>query len=221
MKGPSVVHRFARTVTLTPDDPAVTSAPEITFLQRVRLTPGSYTLTTVLSEVEESDPHATRIQIDVPEILERRPFLVGPLLGRPSGSNIVVTGGGVEAGSDEISDPRGFQPLLVQQIEGSVDLVAFTQACVVADRRYFRRKARPTERIDREVRQASGGWTGEIDPIEIVLDGDDTVRCGNLVDVIPASGLPAGEYEFEAQLRPQKGDAPAETVRFSIGTVER
>jgi hypothetical protein len=220
-QGAKNIHSFARSIALQPDSPDVTTAPEVTFLQSLELAPGPYTLTTVLSDPAGTVPHATRIEIEVPEILEREPFLVGPVLGRRSGSNIVVTGGGAEPDADKISDPAGFQPLLVQQVDGPVDLVALTQACVVGSKRYFKKKGdQPTGVVDRKMRASSGESIGQIEPVEMTLEGEGQVRCATLVDVLPASRLPSGEYEFEAALSAQEGDGPRETVRFSVGVIE-
>ena len=49
-------------------------------------------------------------------------------------------------------------------------------------------------------------------------EGDDEVRCGSLVDVLPAGALSEGEYVFEASLRSARDpqETATESVRFAV-----
>jgi len=215
--GPRVAHRFNRRIELQPESAEVTSAPMVTFLEPVELKPGSYVLSVVMANPEDPDPHATKIVIDLPEVPKRELFLVGPILGRPSGSDLVVTGGGMAGGlRDSMGDANSFQPLLVQQLDDPVDLVALTEACYVAKKSYKRKKNAPT--VVRSLQGSDGSVIGELQPVELALESDDRVHCQNLVDVLPARALGNGEYVFEAMLDPGRDkEGPRERVRFAVG----
>jgi len=215
-RGPRVVHRFNRRVTLRPESADVASSPLITFLQPTRLRPGDYTLTVVMSDPAGGEPATAKIEMTVPEIPTRELFLVGPILGRRSGTNVVVMGSGAEAGDDEVGDEGRFQPLLVRQIDKPTDLVAFTQACLLGSGRQARKIERSPPQVERVLKRADGEVVGALSEVEPALEGEDAVLCGNLVDVLPTAALPNGEYVFEASVRSGK-DAAVETVRFSIG----
>ncbi len=213
-RGPHVAHRFSRLITLQPDDADVTSEPTITFLEPVTLEPGSYVVTAVNADREVTVPHATRISVEVPEIPRKELFLVGPLLGRPSGPNLVVSGGG-EIEEDRQGSESAFEPLMVRQLDRPLDLAAFTQACFVSKKAKKAPVADPT--ISRTLRDRGGEKLGQLDDVTPTLERDGSVYCGTMLDVIPA--LPDGEYVFEAALRSDaKGeDDPVQQVRFAIG----
>ena len=116
--------------------------PRITFLEPVELKPGSYVLTVVMSDPEGEHPHTARIDVDVPEIPRKELFLAGPMLGKAAGTNLVITGGGAAPSDDSVGRGRSFEPLMVQKFDGSVDLVALTEACVVGGRKKLRSRER-------------------------------------------------------------------------------
>ncbi len=216
-RGPRVAHRFSRVITLQPDDADVTSAPTITFLEPVTLGPGTYVVTAVNADREVTVPHATRISVEVPEIPRKELFLVGPLLGRPSGPNLVVSGGG-ELDEDRQGSESAFEPLMVRQLDRPLDLAAFTQACFVSKGGRKVKKAPVADpTISRTLRYRSGEKLGQLDDVTPKLERDGSIYCGTMLDVIPA--LPDGEYVFEAALRSDadgEGD-PVQQVRFAIG----
>jgi hypothetical protein len=216
-RGAAVVHRFSRRITLQPDGPEVASRPTITFLERVALTPGRYTLTTVLADPLDVDPHAAKISIEVPEIPRRELFLVDPILGRPAGPNLVVLG---QPGGDEIGAVNSFEPLVVQQLDEPLDLVSLTEACFVGKKKGGRRARRVHGAIARSLFDANGRTVGHLDPVELALKPDprQLVLCQNLVDVLPAAKLPEGRYVFEATLPDPARPAATARVRFAIGS---
>ena len=143
------------------------------------------------------------------------------MLGRPSGPNLVVTGGGAtgidedEEVDDRIGSESAFEPLLVQQVEGPVDIAAFTQACYVAKKRKRGAAGRPT--LARRLLREGGEEVGALDDLPLELDSDGAVHCGTAVDVIPP--LPGGDYVFEVALRGTRGggDLPPRRVGFAVG----
>ncbi len=217
--GPDVMHEFARKVTLRPDNPEVISTPTVTFLEPVRLRPGSYTVTAVMSS-PDGDPHATKIRVTVPEIPKKELFLIGPMLGRPAGSNLVIMGSGSGHDDDSIGSEKSFEPLLVQQLDDSMDLVAITQACLVdAKKRKKQGKWKSIAHASRALLDTDGVAVGRLEPLELSLEGEGRVKCTNLVDLLPVQSLKDGEYIFEVELDTGRDDENVEPhrVHFFVG----
>jgi hypothetical protein len=169
------------------------------------------------SNPSPADPHATELEIELPEVPKKELFLVGPILGRPAGPNLVVMGKGVVGGS-EIGSESSFEPLLVQQVSEPTDLVSLTQACFVGSKKRATNKRHDTVSISRSLRGEQGAIVGDLDPVSLSLDGYDEVHCQNLVDVIPGSSLPDGEYTFQARMDSGRGEPGAESdIRFAVG----
>lgn len=217
MDSTGVRHEFARTVWIEPDSAEVTSEPVVTFLERVTLKPGAYSLAAVVSDPLDERPHATRVRIELPDIPKRELFLVGPILGQPSGPNLIVTGGGT-GNDDTLGAENSFEPLLVQQIDGPVDLVSLTQACMVGKKKS---KLESKASVTRSVRDGEGDLLGELDPVTLRLEdleGQEKIRCQNFVDILPASSFSNGEYVFEVGLETAPGrDEMEKTIRFAVG----
>jgi hypothetical protein len=209
-----VHHRFARTVRLQPDSAEVTSEPVVTFLERVVLKPGVYSLTAIVSDPLDERPHANRVRIEIPEIPKRELFLVGPILGQPSGPNLIVMSGQIE-GDDSQGAENSFEPLLVQQVDGPVDLVSLTQACMIGKKKG---KLESSTSVTRSVRDHEGDVLGELDPVPLQLEGQDKIRCQNLVDILPGTSFANGEYVFEVGFESDRQSDPVrQTMRFAVG----
>jgi len=219
--GTSVVHRFHRRIHLEPNDASVTSEPLVTFLEKVSLRPGTYTVTAVLADPAVVDPHAAKVRIEIPAIPTREAFLVGPILGRRAGADLVVRSAGSSSttgervgGADAIGDWNSFQPLLVQQVDAPAELLMLTEACVIGKAR----KDGPYS-VARSLRSADGRVIGAFEPAAIEFEGTENIRCQNFLDVLPARAVVRpGDYLFEASFepRPWEGQEQRE-VRFSVG----
>ncbi|ANM29861.1 hypothetical protein ABI59_10140 [Acidobacteria bacterium Mor1] len=206
-----IISGLNRTVTLEPTRDDTTASPTVTFVERVELRPGDYTLTTVLADPKEPRPHATRVNLQVPEVPRGEMFLVEPILSRPSGPNLVIYGqDDPQATDDTVGGERSFEPLLVTQLPPGEDLVAFSQVC-----RLGRARKGEPDRVERVVRRAGGEAVGSLPAVPIALEGEDRVRCQSLVDVLPAQALRSGEYVYEALLDSAAGQDAAR-LRFSI-----
>ena len=182
-RGPSVVHRSKRTI-------KVGRSNRVTFLESIDLAPGSYTLTSVLSDRAHRAPQSVAIDVEVPGLPHEGIFLVGPILGRRSGDNVVVR----DAQADDASGR--FEPLVGTTLDAPADLVAITQVCAAggADR-----AAAP--RVTRTLRSDSGESIGALEPASVMLDATGETGCASLVDVIPARTLKRGAaYTFETAL---------------------
>jgi hypothetical protein len=220
-RGTRVAHRFNRRIALQALEPGVTSEPSVTFLEPVHLAPGDYTLTAVLSTPGAAEAHATRINLTVPRIPQEELFLVGPILGRPAGTDLVVTGDG--RGQGGIGAENAFAPLLVQQLDDGEDLVALTQACFVGKKKKSRKVERAGGRLQRTLHGEDGDELGWMEPERLALDeatasaGKTEVRCQNLADIIPGASLPGGEFVFDVRLTSEGGGGEtSRAVRFVI-----
>ena len=206
-----IVSGFNRTVTLEPASAETTASPTVTFVERVELEPGDYSLTTVLADPKEVRPHATKVNLVVPEVPRGELFLVEPILSRPSGPNLVIYGkDDPQARDDTVGSERSFEPLLVTQLPPGEDLVALSQVC-----RLGRSRRSDPRQVERSVKRADGAAVGTLPPVPIALEGEDKVRCQSLVDVLPGRALAGGEYVYEAQLGSGDGQGAAK-LRFSI-----
>ncbi len=215
--GASVKYKFDRRITLQPTGSDVSSVPLVTFVQNVELEPGSYELTAVLTEPGKPEPHATKLTLEVPEIPQKKLFLVDPLLGRRSGSNLIVRGGGAAPGLDEIGAENSFEPLLVQRLDAPDDLLVVTQACLVGAKKS--RGVNRTPSVLRSLTRDDGTAVGTLGLERLALEGDGDILCQSLVDVLPAAALAGGDYVFTAELRSGRDDASAQDeVRFTVDT---
>jgi len=213
--GARAVHRFNRRITLQPESPEVTSEPLITFLEPVELEPRAYELSVVLSDPAAIEPHAAKVTVEVPAVPRRELFLVGPMLGRPSGTNLVITGG--DGRFDTMGEADSFEPLLVHSLDEPVDVLALTQACYVGKKPPSSGSTPPA--VTRSLRNAAGDAVGELVPVELTFEADERVRCQNLVDVLPARSVAHGEYVFEAALRSGRPKHDVnERVKFVVGS---
>jgi hypothetical protein len=195
-RGPAAIHRVRRTI-------QVGGRPDgVTFVEPLEVTPGRYTLTTVLSDPASRDPKATEVDIEIPEMPHDGVFLVGPILGRRSERNVVVR-------DTHADDARGrFEPLVGDTLAEPADLAAVTQVCAIG----LDRPAAP--RIARTLRSESGEIVGAFEPAFVSLDDSSEPGCASLVDMIPARSLKrGGVYVFEAVLPGGETRAARFTVR--------
>ena len=216
------IHEFARTIRVEPKSEHAATEPLVTFLEPVELRPGKYQLTTVLSDSTSATPEAAKIECDVPAVPSAKSFLVGPILARRAGGNVVVSSGPTKdprrqrvAPGDTIGRWNEFEPLLVQHIDDPGDLVVLTVACV-ADNEHASR----SRTVLRRFLSADGHVLGTLDPLQVDIAQGKGIRCRTVVDVLPSpSTIEGGEYSFDASLAPHSGSDPdwAE-VRFSVGS---
>jgi VWFA-related protein len=216
----TVEDKFDRRVTLRPRAEETGSTRAVTFLRRLRISPGQYRMTGVVMEPGESRPETVEVEFEVPEIPREDLFLVGPFLGRTAGPDLVVLGGhNAEGRPDQLGAANTFEPLLVQQINEPTDLVAITNACRINSKKA--RKQTPP-RVLRSLTRAGGESAGALPMEALPLDGSERFHCRGLVDLLPAASLTNGEYLFEAELR---GDSEyhgeSNGVMFSVGTAEQ
>lgn len=195
-RGSSVAHRFDRRLTLVPNSDAVRSAPLVTFVERVSLSPGSYRLAVVMADPDAPVPDSTEVTLDVPELPRGELTVLQPILGSRAGADLVLIANEVASSpeTDRVGDIDSFRPLLVQQIDGPTEIVALNRVCRIGKK--SRRERGAT--VGRSFRAADGTEIGGAPPVDLELDPESRVACQDLIDVVPAAVLPEGEYVFEA-----------------------
>ena len=227
-QGSRVVHSFDRKVTVTSRGVRGPRQRQVSFLEPVVLKPGDYDLRVVLSSAEGDVASTWAETIEVPGMPEAGAFLLGPVLGRRSGTDVVVHGAGQtslgkkgkaseEAAKGDVVGAAGaFEPLLIQQARtGEAGLALLTSVCDAGGSR----TGGKTLRVQRQLTSPSGSPAG--DPVEedIVLPDRADSRCRTFVDPLPAGDLTPGEYRFEVLLEQTGRDGVAD-VRASTARVQ-
>lgn len=219
--GTEIPHRFSRELSVRNPTGAPLADRKVSFVQRVLLEPGTYELTCVADAKGGERLFATRHQVALPEIPRGEPFLVGPVLGRRAGRDVVVRGGGLPKGKKELVDhPAGdvvgtsssFLPILVSEIEKREAVAAWTSACLVA-----RSKAPRSATLERTLVDDRGAGAGTLTPLELSLRSDDAFRCEQALDIVPVGSLRPGSYRFEAKLVEAGATQPTQSaVPFAV-----
>ena len=202
--GPVVSKTFGRTVTLQAAASAKPGTRRLTFLEPASLSPGRYTLTAVLSDPDGESPFTSRVELTVPEIPSRRPFLVGPMIGRRRGSDVVIRGGeGADgAPADRVGGAASFRPLIVTEVDRSRPLFAFTEACVS---KKGAKKGR--WRVTRGLATAGGDTAGALEDASFAGRDGGEMTCERYLDQVPVSRLRLGAYTFSAAVLASDPDA--------------
>jgi hypothetical protein len=188
-RGSDVAHTFHRTVTLTGTGKG--EVRRVTFLEPAVLKPGKYTIHAVLAEPGSETPFAAQVDVVVPEIPRKRPFLVGPILGRRSGEDVVVFGGV----KDRVGSATSFRPLLIAETGRSAPLAALTQACIVKPP-----KSDGPWIAERALLSGSGETVAAMPGIQLAPERKTDVVCRKVFDELPLDTLPIGRYMFQATL---------------------
>jgi VWFA-related protein len=195
MSGPVVSSRFGRTVTLEGSATGQRAERRLTFLEPAALSPGRYTLTAVLSDPGAEAAFTAHVELTVPDIPSRRPFLVGPLIGRRSGPDVVIHGGEDRSGApaDSVGGSASFRPLIVTETDRTQPLFALTQACVSK-----KQAKRGPWRVARSLETAAGVAAGALDDGAFPGPDGAAMICESWLDQVPVSRLRLGAYTFSA-----------------------
>jgi hypothetical protein len=188
-RGSEVVHTFHRTITF--GGSAGGHERRVTFLEPAVIKPGRYTIHAVLADPSSETPFAAEAEVVVPEIPKKRPFLVGPILGRRRGEDVVVFGGG----TDRVGTATDFRPLLVAETERATPLAALTQACIVKPSR-----SDGPWIAERSLLADSNETVVSMPGIQLARQGKSPVVCRMVFDELPLGTLPLGRYTFQATL---------------------
>jgi VWFA-related protein len=171
---------------------------EITVSKSVTLKPGRYLLSVVLSAPGSDAPWASSAEVEMPEIPESVLFHIGPTLAR-------------RAPLDEAEGLPELLPSQARRIRRGEELTVMTRVCrsggdVLLDGRTIERTLLTDD--GRSI------WNAEPVAVEIVAGGK--VGCQLIVDLLPTSTLPPGEYRLAAGLLPAGEGAPGEGDSFTV-----
>jgi len=209
VQGTRIVHSFDRRIIVrSRGTTGGARQRQVSFLEPVVLKPGEYNLRVVLSNPEGGVRSSWAETIQVPDLPGKGTFLVGPVLGRPAGKNLVVKGSGMTstgkkakesesaAREDVVGGAGSIEPLLVQQAMASdTSLAAMTAICEATSG-----AATGPLRFERRLIKEGSGLVEKIPPTDVVLEDRKRPRCETLVDLLPTSRLAPGDYVFEVLL---------------------
>ncbi|HEX4824245.1 MAG TPA: VWA domain-containing protein [Candidatus Polarisedimenticolaceae bacterium] len=200
-RGREIAKQFSRTVKLRRKGEGNGQAEHrLTFLEVASLSPGTYGLTAVLSASGNADPFTAHSELTVPEIPARGPFIVGPIIGRPAGSDLVILGGEnlLGAPSDLAGGPKSFRPLLVTESDRSEPLFALTRVCA------WKKDAKKGPwRVTRRI----GGDEDVTLDDEFSGSPKGVAACARYLDMIPVDRLGIGSHTFTATVGASSGVA--------------
>lgn len=207
-RGTDVAHTFHRTVTTG----GGSAGRRLTFLEPAVLRPGRYSIHAVLADPKDERPSAAKTEVLVPDIPKKRPFLVGPILGRRSGEDVVVYGGA----KDRVGSSSAFRPLLVAETERNLPLAAFTQACIVKPP-----KSEGPWLAERSLLSSSGEAVASLPGFQLAREAKSPIVCRKVFDELPVDTLPLGRYTFQATLaRADAAQVEDGTKRVPIALIE-
>lgn len=218
-RGPTVVHGTTRRVKVDLKNAGSTNR-HVSFIEPLELEPGPYSVTVALGDVDSAKPYTAHVTIVVPPIPKGDVFLVEPVLGKRADRDVVIRAGGgprqqsydEAARGDRIGSRNSFMPVLVQRVEPFDQLLALTNACLVKGGR-GEHDAVVQRRLDFE----DGRSAGTLPAGQIGFNGKNKIDCQSLIDILPTSSLPSGDYVFTASL--EEGEEPASqphATRFSV-----
>ncbi len=209
--GPRGTHHFNRNVSIRPKAGVSLDERRFTFLEPLVITPGTYSISTVVSEAGQDGPAAVRTTVDVPEVPWQDLTLVPPILGRPRERNIVVRGDGPESNRDQYSSDElaqydiqagmgTFEPLLVLQTRETETLLSRNKACLVGAKRT---DLPAGTTVDRSLKPEDGEPM-EMTPLPLVLDKGAKVRCRNLFETLREKAAGEGQYIYKVVIDESK-----------------
>jgi VWFA-related protein len=201
----TVVRSFRKKVPMPGTDPATRETPALALFHELRLRPGRYLVSAVLSDPEAASPIAATRPAVVAEIPRGEPFLVGPILGRRS-----QTAGDEPEGRRRRDEPE-FEPLIVQEAEQGAPLDSLTVVCVVGSD-----DGADVREIGRFLTSRQGGGPGRFDPVSISLPDEGEVRCREWVDRVETARLEPGRYELTVVAGTTERSAGRGTAEFTI-----
>jgi hypothetical protein len=193
------VHSFNRSMGFQPPSEGSSGGtPRVTFIEPVTLSPGSYSLTAVLSAADVATPFGRVSDLTVPPLPTHEAMLMGPILGRRRGDDVVVYGGGDAKGvaGDRLGARDSFRPLLDNEVDRAEPLAALTHVCILRPKT----KDGPWS-VSRRLETAEGEPAGSLADVTFNGSARTKVQCERLLDELPVSRLKPGRYTFRAVLK--------------------
>jgi len=194
----TVLNRYSREVTIDAETAGGKDRQVVTLYGSGKIKPGQYVMTSVLSSGEPQQLQTTRIEFSIPDVPDGLLVLRGPLLAKvdPDGMRLQADDkpGRFESELDELAGAHSsFEPLLVQEIEPSEQLLSVWDLCFTG-----KKSTVTSGTIERRVLEEEGDrLVHEFDPIELKLEREGKVLCQAHLDSLPGGTLAEGKYRME------------------------
>jgi len=201
----TILRSFTRKIPMPASDPAGGPKPVVTLFEELRVRPGEYLVTAVLSDPDGDRPLATTRPAIVSKIPRGKPFMIGPILGNRSETADETGARGARRGRP------GFAPLLVQETEKGDPLESLTVVCIVESELPVELSA-----LAREVTAWDGGDSLRFDPVSARFAGQGTLECHHQYDRVATDGLEPGRYELNATAETSEFIAGSGSVEFTV-----
>jgi len=198
----ATIRKFDRSIDATADSPR-------SVVEALKLKPGRYRLSVVLSRAGMEAPLATHFEVELATIPRNEPFIVGPHLGYYTASDRSSIEGW-ESAAPAAGQWR-FEPLLERSATRGETIDALTWICSVGDDPV---DAAPTVR--RELTDLTGRTVGTFDTVTVDLDDPDKVNCHAFVDSVPTGELQPGRYAVRAYLPDDEAQGTGAQIAFAV-----
>ena len=202
----SPIHTFQRTVRFDTDAGGDTGSSRGVHFESIRAAPGRYRVSAVLSRGDLDQPLAATIDIELPDLPRKAPFLVGPLLGRPVDELELY--GRPASGRLDLRVP--VEPLVAGGAASGEALASMTWLCWIGPD-----DGVPGGDLHRVLRSRSERTVRAFDPQPVDLTWGRRLRCDAFLDSLPVPLAP-GEYEMLAISQVGEGAGVARKTSFRV-----
>jgi len=201
----TILRSFKREIRMPASSLDGEAPPVVTLFEEIRVRPGNYLISAVLSDPDGESPFAATRPAVVSKIPLGKPFMIGPILGnRPS----------VERTATD-SPPQvrpEFEPLLAKEVERGAGLESLTVVCVVDPDQPVELSA-----LAREVVSWEGDARLRFEPVTATLAGGESrFECYHQYDRVETAGLDPGRYELNATAETDEFVAGSGSVEFTV-----
>jgi hypothetical protein len=189
----TIVRSFKEKVRMPATDPATGATAAVTLYRGMRLRPGRYIVSAVLSDPQADTPVAATRPAVIAKVPKGEPFMVGPILGHTATAD------------------HTFEPLLGGEAERGEVLDALTVVCLVGSE-----AAVDVREIGRQVTRWGGAGALQFDAVSARLGEEGGVSCERVLDRLPTEGLEPGRYELNAVAETASQVTGRGTAEFTV-----
>jgi VWFA-related protein len=183
------------------------STRPVTLFGDTKLKGGGHSLVVALSKPDGAEVVSATANFFVPEVLNDLLILRGPILARVVPGGMLIRADPKDAPNDTELDKilggdNSFEPLLVNEIEPTEELLVYWAACVRG-----KLNLKGDAVVKRRLMTEEGETAKELDEIPLKLESrGKKLTCHNSLESIPAGTLTSGEYELDVMITHANGD---------------